>query len=148
MWRMERARVGGIWRAIQQQDVLAQTVGIESRTYRRLAFVVAAAFAGIAGVLLVYAFGSVTPNRFNLNFALYLMIWAIVGGTRTFYGVVLGGVVLMIFDKSLRFAEELRPGIYGLILIGVMLFWPQGLEKLLMPLTRLLGNRARRSDPA
>jgi len=143
MWRMEQARVGGIWRAIQQQDVLAQSVGIESRTYRRLAFVVAAAFAGIAGVLLAYAFGSVTPNRFNLNFALYLMIWSIVGGTRTFYGVVLGGVLLMIFDESLRFAEELRSGIYGLILIGVMLFWPQGLERLLMPLTRLLGGRAR-----
>jgi branched-chain amino acid transport system permease protein len=145
---MERARVGAIWRAIQQQDVLGQSVGIESRAYRRLAFVVAAAFAGIAGVLLAYAFGSVTPNRFNLNFALYLMIWSIVGGTRTFYGVVLGGVVLMIFDESLRFAEELRPGIYGLILIGVMLFWPQGIEKLLMPLTRLLCDRARRSDPA
>lgn len=151
MWRMEQARVGNIWRAIQQQDVLAQSVGIESRAYRRLAFVAAAAFAGIAGVLLAYAFGSVTPNRFNLNFALYLMIWSIVGGTRTFYGVVLGGVVLMIFDESLRFAEELRPGIYGLILIGVMLFWPQGLERLLMPLTRLLGGRSRPvsgSDPA
>jgi len=56
---------------------------------------------------------------------------------------VLGGVLLMIFDESLRFAEELRSGIYGLILIGVMLFWPQGLERLLMPLTRLLGGRAR-----
>jgi branched-chain amino acid transport system permease protein len=136
MWWMEQARIGGIWRAIQQQDVLAQSIGIESRTYRRLAFVIAAAFAGIAGVLLAYAFGSVTANRFSLNFALYLMIWSIVGGTRTFYGVVLGGVVLMVFDESLRFAEELRPGVYGLILIAVMLFFPQGLERLLAPIVR------------
>lgn len=143
MWRMEQARLGDIWRAIQQQDVLAQSIGIESRFYRRLAFVIAAAFAGIAGVLLAYAFGSVTPNRFTLSFALYLMIWTIVGGTRTFYGVVLGGVVLMIFDESLRFAEELRPGIYGLILIGVMLFFPQGLERLLEPVTRTLGRTPR-----
>jgi len=143
MWRMERARIGHIWRAIQQQDILAQSVGIESRTYRRLAFVIAAAFAGIAGVLLAYAFGTVTPNRFGLNFALYLMIWSIVGGTRTFYGVVLGGVVLMIFDESLRFAEELRPGVYGLILIGVMLFCPQGLERLLQSMARVLpGTRS------
>ena len=59
------------------------------------------------------------------------MIWAIVGGTRSFHGVILGGIVLMIFDESLRFAEELRSGIYGLILILVMLFWPQGLERLI-----------------
>jgi branched-chain amino acid transport system permease protein len=130
IWRLEKSRLGRIWKTIEQQDVLAQSVGIDTRRYRRIAFVISAAFAGVAGVLLAYAFGSVTPNRFNLNFALYLMIWAIVGGTRTFYGVVLGGIVLMAFDESLRFAEELRPGIYGVILILVMLFWPQGLERL------------------
>lgn len=130
LWLLEQSQLGRIWKTIEQQDVLAQSVGIDTRRYRRIAFVVSAAFAGIAGVLLAYAFGSVTPNRFNLNFALYLMIWAIVGGTRTFYGVVLGGMLLMVFDESLRFAEELRPGIYGLILIFVMMFWPQGLERL------------------
>lgn len=130
MWRIERSRLGRIWKTIEQQDLLAQSVGIDTRRYRRIAFVVSAAFAGIAGVLLAYAFGSVSPNRFNLNFALYLMIWAIVGGTRSFFGVVLGGIVLMMFDESLRFAEELRPGIYGTMLILVILFWPQGLERL------------------
>jgi len=130
LWLLEQSRLGRIWKTIEQQDVLAQSVGIDTRRYRRIAFVLSAGFAGIAGVLLAYAFGTVTPNRFNLNFALYLMIWAIVGGTRSFYGVVLGGIVLMGFDESLRFAEELRPGIYGIILILVMLFWPQGLESL------------------
>jgi branched-chain amino acid transport system permease protein len=142
MWRIEHARIGRICRAINQQDVLAQSVGIDSRFYRRLAFVLAAAFAGIAGVLLAYAFGSITPNRFNLNFALYLMIWSIVGGTRTFYGVLLGGVILLGFDEALRFAEELRPGVYGLLLIGVMLFCPQGLERLFIPLAQRLRGPA------
>lgn len=130
IWHIENGRLGKIWATIAQQDLLAQSVGIDTRRYRRVAFVISAAFCGVAGVLLAYAFGSVTPNRFNLNFALYLMIWTIVGGTRTFYGVVIGGIVLMTFDESLRFAEELRPGIYGIILILVMLFWPNGLERL------------------
>jgi branched-chain amino acid transport system permease protein len=142
MWRIEHARIGRICRAINQQDVLAQSVGIDSRFYRRLAFVLAAGFAGIAGVLLAYAFGSITPNRFSLNFALYLMIWSIVGGTRTFYGVLLGGVILLGFDEALRFAEELRPGVYGLLLIGVMLFCPQGLERLFIPLAQRLRGPA------
>lgn len=131
IWSIEQSRLGKIWKTIEQQDLLAQSVGIDTRKYRRIAFIISAAFAGIAGVLLAYAFGSVTPNRFNLNFALYLMIWAIVGGTRSFYGVIIGGIVLMGFDESLRFADELRPGIYGVILILVMLFWPQGLERLI-----------------
>lgn len=129
MWRLENHRLGRIWKTIEQQDLLAQAVGIDTRRYRRLAFIVSAAFAGVAGVLLAYAFGSVTPNRFNLNFGLYLMIWAIVGGTRTFYGVILGGILLMGFDEAIRFAEELRPGVYGLLLILVMLFWPRGMEQ-------------------
>lgn len=140
IWRIEKMRLGQVWKAIEQQDLLAQSVGVDTRRYRRVAFVISAAFAGVAGVLLAYAFGSVTPNRFSLNFALYLMIWAIVGGTRTFFGVILGGIVLMGFDEALRFAEELRPGIYGMMLILVMLFWPQGLEKL----TDLSGLRLRR----
>ena len=142
MWRIERARIGRIWRAVNQQDTLAEAVGIDARSYRRLAFVVSASFAGMAGVLLAYAFGSITPNRFNLNFGLYLMIWSIVGGTRTFYGVVLGGVVLMCLDEALRFAEELRPGVYGLLLIGVMLFCPQGLERLFAPAADRLRGKA------
>lgn len=130
IWRLEGSRLGRIWKTVEQQDLLAQSVGLDTTRYRRIAFVVSAVFAGVAGVLLAYAFGSVTPNRFNLNFALYLMIWAVVGGTRSFNGVILGGIVLMGFDEALRFSEELRPGIYGLLLILVMLFWPQGLERL------------------
>lgn len=147
IWRLEQSRLGKVWKTIEQQDVLAQSVGIDTRRYRRIAFVIAAAFAGIAGVLLAYAFGSVTPNRFGLNFALYLMIWAIVGGTRTFFGVIVGGIVLMAFDESLRFAEELRPGVYGMILILVMLFWPQGLERLI-GWTGLYGRGVSKAAPA
>ncbi|KQV39338.1 MULTISPECIES: branched-chain amino acid ABC transporter permease [unclassified Rhizobium] len=145
IWSMEQSRLGQIWRTIEQQDVLAQAVGIDTRRYRRIAFIISAAFAGIAGVLLAYAFGSVTPNRFNLNFALYLMIWAIVGGTRSFYGVILGGIILMGFDESLRFADELRPGIYGIILILVMLFWPRGIERL-VGLDKLFAPKAALPD--
>jgi len=146
IWSIERSRLGQIWRTIEQQDVLAQSVGIDTRRYRRIAFVISAMFAGVAGVLLAYAFGSVTPNRFNLNFALYLMIWAIVGGTRSFYGVIIGGILLMGFDESLRFADELRPGIYGVILILVMLFWPQGLERLFR-LDRFSGTKSTATLP-
>jgi branched-chain amino acid transport system permease protein len=145
IWSIEQSRLGQIWRTIEQQDILAQAVGIDTRRYRRIAFVISAGFAGIAGVLLAYAFGSVTPNRFNLNFALYLMIWAIVGGTRSFYGVILGGILLMSFDESLRFADELRPGIYGIILILVMLFWPQGIERL-VGLDKLLAPKDATGD--
>lgn len=141
MWRLECNRLGQIWRALAQQDTLIESLGIDTRAYRRLAFVISAGFAGIAGVLLAYGFGTVMPNRFSLSFGLFLMIWSIVGGTRRFYGVILGGIVLMAFDEYIRFAEEYRQGLYGLLLIVIMLFWPQGLEKLVEPLAdRLSGN--------
>lgn len=148
MWRLEKSRLGNIWRALAQQDTLAQSVGIDTRAYRRLAFIVSAAFAGVAGVLLAYAFGTVMANRFNLTFALYLMIWSIVGGVRTFYGVIIGGILLMVFDESLRFTEEYRQGAYGLVLIAIMLFWPQGLERLFEPIVSAISEMSGKKSKA
>jgi branched-chain amino acid transport system permease protein len=64
---------------------------------------------------------------------------------------VLGGVILLGFDEALRFAEELRPGIYGLMLICVMLFCPQGLERIFLPIADKLRSakepRASAAEP-
>lgn len=74
----------------------------------------------------------------------FVLIWAIVGGTATFYGPILGVVVLTVINevvlRSLG-ADEWRPMIYGAILIASVLFLPQGLESLWPKLKALLGSR-------
>ncbi len=131
MWRIERSPVGLTFHAVHWQDKLAEASGVDVRAYRTLAFVIASGFAGIAGGLLAHYIGTINPNSFDVETMVFVLTWAIVGGTRTFYGPILGCVLLTILNeivlRELGF-EQLRPLIYGLVLMAAILFLPKGLE--------------------
>ena len=93
LYRVERSRIGLTFHAIHWQDKLAESVGVNTFRYRTLAFVVSSFFAGLAGALYAHYIGAVAPNRFDVEEMVYVLIWAIVGGTATFYGPIIGVVV-------------------------------------------------------
>jgi branched-chain amino acid transport system permease protein len=133
LYRIERSRIGLTFHAIHWQDKLAESVGVDTFRYRTLAFVVSAFFAGLAGALYAHYVGTVNANRFGVEAMVYVLIWAIVGGTATFYGPILGVVVLTVLNEVVLRAlqlDEMRPMFYGAILIVSILFLPNGLESL------------------
>jgi branched-chain amino acid transport system permease protein len=133
LYRIERSRLGLTFHAIHWQDKLAESVAINTTRYRKLAFVIASFFAGVAGALYAHYVGSVNPTRFDVEEMVYVLIWAIVGGTATFYGPILGVIVLTIINEVLLRelgVDEMRPMFYGAILIASILFLPNGLESL------------------
>jgi branched-chain amino acid transport system permease protein len=151
LYRIERSRTGLTFHAIHWQDKLAESVGVNTFGYRMLAFVIASFFAGLAGALYAHYVGTVNPNRFNVEEMVYVLIWAIVGGTATFYGPILGVVVLTILNEVVLRAlgvDQMRPLLYGAILILFILFLPKGLESL-VPKARnwLAGRKAKRDEP-
>jgi len=144
MYRLERSPLGLTFHAIHWQDKLAESVGVNAWRYRTLAFVVASFFAGLAGALYAHYVGTVSPNHFDVGEMVFVLTWAIVGGTATIYGPILGVVVLTVInDVALRALgfDQLRPLFYGLILIASVLFLPNGLESLVPKLR----NRFRRN---
>ena len=130
LYRIEISRIGLTLRAVHWKAPLAESVGVDCWRYRALAFVVGSFFVGIAGGLKVHYLGTVTPNQFGVGFMVFILIWVIVGGYNKFYGPVLGVVALTLFDESIRSFEEIRPAIYGVVLILSILFLPQGLESI------------------
>ena len=131
LWRIEKSPVGLTFHAVHWQDHLAQASGVNVRAYRTLAFVVASGFAGIAGALLAHYVGTINPNSFSVEVMVFVLTWAIVGGTRTFYGPIIGCIVLTILNEVVLRElglEQTRPLIYGTILILSILFMPKGLE--------------------
>jgi branched-chain amino acid transport system permease protein len=144
LYRIERSRIGLTFHAIHWQDKLAESVGVSTFRYRMLAFVMASFFAGLSGALYAHYIGTVSPNRFEVEYMVYVLIWTIVGGTATFYGPILGVVVLTVINEVVLRglgADEWRPMIYGAILIASVLFLPQGLESLWPKLKALVGSR-------
>jgi len=146
LWRIERSPVGLTFHAVHWQDRLAEASGVNLRAYRTLAFSIASGFAGIAGALMAHYVGTINPNSFDVDLMVFVLTWAIVGGTATFYGPILGCVVLTVLNeivlREMGF-EQMRPLIYGLIMILSILFLPKGLESLVQ---KFAGKRPGKSD--
>lgn len=129
--RLERSRLGLNFHAVHWQDRLAESVGVDARRTRTLAFVTSAFFAGLAGSLMAPYQGAINPNVFNVDQMVYVLIWVIIGGTTTFYGPILGVVLLTVVNEVVLRelgVSQMRPLIYGLLLILAMLFIPKGLD--------------------
>jgi branched-chain amino acid transport system permease protein len=150
MWRLERSPIGLTFHAVHWQDKLAEAVGVDAWRYRTIAFVVASFFGGLSGALLAHYVGTVSPARFNVESMVFVLTWAIVGGTATFYGPILGVVALtVLYEVVLRKLgfDALRPLFFGTILIAAVMFMPKGLESL-VPRAAALIRRIGRADTA
>ena len=152
LYRIERSRIGLTFHSIHWQDKLAESLGVDTFRYRTLAFVIASVFAGLAGALYAHYVGTVNPNRFSVEEMVYVLIWAIVGGTATVYGPILGVVVLTVVNEVVLRSlgiDTLRPLFYGVILIFSVLLLPAGLESLIPKVRdRFIRRRAARQPAA
>lgn len=140
MYRLDRSRIGKLWKAVHMDHVLSECVGIRVPRYRTQAFVIGSFFAGLAGAVLAHRVGAVDPVSFGPTVMVYLIIWVVVGGTGTFWGPIIGVVVMTAVYEASRPLLELRPLIFGGILILTLILMPGGLEGLWAKL-RLLGGR-------
>jgi len=124
LYRIEKSRIGLTLHAVHWKAPLAQSVGVDTWRYRALAFIIGSFFVGIAGALKIHYLGTITPNQFGIGFMVFILIWVIVGGYNTIFGPVIGVVVLTIFDESVRGFGELRPAIYGgVLIISILSFY-------------------------
>lgn len=130
LYRIEKSRIGLTLHAVHWRAPLAESVGVNTWNYRSLAFIIGSFFVGLAGVLKVHYLGTVTPKQFDVSFMVFILIWVVVGGYRTFYGAIVGAVVLSVLDEAIRDFDVLRPAIYGALLIVSIRFLPKGLESI------------------
>lgn len=129
--RLRWSRLGWGLESIREDETAAATLGIPTTFYKTLAFVMGGLLAGLAGALYAHLNFIITPGEFGFAAAVQLLIFNIVGGTRTWYGPVLGALLLTALPEVLRgmgvTAGPLRMAVNGLILLLVILFLPRGL---------------------
>lgn len=129
--KLRYSRLGWCFESIREDETAAKTMGIDTTYYKTLAFVLGAMLAGFAGALYAHLNYLITPREFGFSVAVDLLIFNIVGGTRSWYGPVLGAVLLTALPEILRgtgiTAGPIRMAVNGLILLLVILFLPNGL---------------------
>ncbi len=138
MYRIDRSHIGDTFKAIHTDPTLCETIGIRVPRYRAMAFVIGAFFAGIAGSLMAHHQGAIDPHNFEATLMVYLIIYVVVGGVETFWGPILGVIVMTIVFELTRPLEVWRPLIAGCVLIFFLVVMPGGLEILLPRLAAAL----------
>lgn len=122
-----RSHVGMYWRAIRDDEVAARAAGIATPQYKSLAFGVSGFIAGIAGALWAADYGFIDPRTFPPLMSFQIVIVAVLGGMLSPIGAILGSVVMVGGLELFRFSASARLLAYGLILLLLIRFRPQGL---------------------
>jgi len=117
------SRTGRAVMAVRDNKIAAQSVGINIKKYRILAFSVSAALAGVAGVLYSHNIAtlSASPKNFGYNMSISILVIVVLGGIGKIRGSLIAAVVLTILPEYLRFLQDYRMLIYAVILIAYML---------------------------
>lgn len=113
--------------AVREQEVAAEAVGIDTVRFKRMAFVLSAIFAGLAGGLFAHYYMFVTPKMFALEKSAEFTITVVVGGLGSLSGSVLACIILTLLPELLRSLANYRMLFYGLSVLLIVLLKPAGL---------------------
>lgn len=126
-WRLQHSPVGRAWAAAREDEDVAATLGLDLVRSKLRAYVLGAAFAGVAGALFATTLGSIFPQSFKLDVSINVLALLVVGGLGSLPGVFIGSLILIGLPEFLREFGEYRYLFYGFLLILVMRVRPQGL---------------------
>jgi len=149
IYRIVNSRAGRAMIALRENEPLATSVGVDVTRYLVLATVIAAGMAGAAGSLYTHYVRIVDPDVFLFIYTVTMVIMVITGGKGTLAGPVVGGLIFGILPEILRefAAPEVQWIIYGVLMIVVVFFLPQGIAPAVVSLWRKLSSAVTPSPP-
>ncbi|GAB4324440.1 MAG: ABC transporter ATP-binding protein [Candidatus Sumerlaeia bacterium] len=141
MVRLYNSRVGRAWLAINADETAARSCGVHVNRYKMLAFGLSAFFGGVAGALMAWRNNIASPNTYDFWLSVIVLCCVVLGGIGSIRGVLMGALILTTLGEALRDAlawtsanfgwqwadQRLRFLFYGVVMIVIMIFRPQGL---------------------
>jgi branched-chain amino acid transport system permease protein len=141
-YRLRDSRLGRAWIALRDDEGAAATAGVPIVRTKLLAYGVGAALGGVSGAFLASYLSTVNPNQFTFSFSIFILAMVVVGGLGSIWGVVVGAIILSAINHYLLPSvlydvpgnlgldfdlSEISSGIYGFLLVIIMLLRPEGL---------------------
>jgi branched-chain amino acid transport system permease protein len=133
-----RAPTGRAFVAIRDSEISAQSMGIQLSYYKTLSFAISAALAGIAGALYAHKLQFISPDQFSILQSIDLLLMIVIGGLGSVHGAFLGAIFLITMPQIIALSKDFLPAaigqapglqglVYGIVLVGFVLFEPMGL---------------------
>jgi branched-chain amino acid transport system permease protein len=141
-FRLRDSRIGRAWIALRDDEGAAASVGVPIVRTKLLAYGVGAALGGVSGAFLASYLSTVNPNQFTFSFSIFILAMVVVGGMGSIWGVVVGAIILsginnwllprVLYDVPGKVGldfdlAQISSGIYGFLLVIMMLLRPEGL---------------------
>jgi branched-chain amino acid transport system permease protein len=126
-WRLVSSPLGRTWRALREDDVAAQAFGINLNRYKVLVFGASAFIAGISGAFTAHMYTYINYETFGNTTSILALTMVILGGMGNMLGAVVGAVALTALPELFRGLADYRYLVYGLVLLLMVQFRPQGL---------------------
>lgn len=128
----QQSRHGALLRCTRENEVAAESIGIDIARERMVALVISAALCGVGGVLFAHFLGTLNPNTFYIDTTFLTLAMLVVGGLRSLSGAVAGVLLLSGFSEVMRSLEQ------GVTLRGIEISAPSGLEEVALALVMLV----------
>ena len=134
--RLKSSRVGRAMHAIRENELAASAMGIDTTRYKMLAFVLAGAYAGLAGSLLAHSIKFISPDSYSFDQSVVFLVMLILGGSGSIGGAILGAALLTFLPEVLRPLKNSYIMVYGAAVVAMIIFMPQGLAGIIARLAR------------
>ena len=126
-WNISRGRTGRALLVIKDSELAAGSLGIHAPRYKVIAFAISAFYAAIAGGLFAYLVRYINPESFSVGLSISFLSMVVIGGLGTIGGSIFGAAFYVIVPELLRGIKDAPGLVFGLLLVLVMVFMPQGL---------------------
>lgn len=127
LYRIQNSRFGRALVAIREDEIAAESMGINPLLYKIKGFALGTFFAGISGALFAHMIQYLNPSDFGFSRSFEILNYVVLGGLGSIPGTILGTLVLTLAPEFLRFVQEYRMLIYGALMVTMMIFRPHGL---------------------
>ena len=148
MWGIVRSPWGRAFKALRENPIRAESLGVDTRRITLLAFAIGSAYGGLAGSLITPLVQFIEPGSFGLAHSLRILLMVVVGGAGFFFGPFVGAAVVILLPEFLRFTEGYYLIIYAAAVIVMLAFVPNGLIGMGARLRERFWPRQARADLA
>jgi branched-chain amino acid transport system permease protein len=130
-YRLDRSRVGRAFKAIREDELAADAMGINPTHYKVLAFVIGAVLAGVVGAMSAPFLNTWNARQGTFDASIAYLAYVLIGGSRSMWGPLLGGTLLAALPEILRPLKDSRLIINGLVLVFASIYMPRGIAGVL-----------------
>jgi branched-chain amino acid transport system permease protein len=126
-YRLQHSRLGRAWQYVREDEDAAEAMGIDRVAIKLYAYIIGAVFAGVAGCFFAAKMTAISPETFQFMQSATILMAVVLGGMGKIPGMIVGALALILFPEVFREIGSMRMLVFGVVLILMMIFRPQGM---------------------